>query len=142
MVAVLPRVLLVDDEVPNLDTFRRVFRGAFQVSTVASATEALDQLEKFEFDVVVVDYSMPMMNGVDLLATIAPRYPRLGRIMLTAHADLGEVRQAKEKGLVMTVISKPYEKDLVVQAVNSVCRLQSMRQAVSSLREQLPPATR
>jgi len=63
------RVLLIDDEEPLLE-IAKTFLGqekGFKVDTSLSAQEALDKLERDRFDVIVSDYWMPGMNGIELL---------------------------------------------------------------------------
>jgi two-component system, sensor histidine kinase and response regulator len=128
-----PRVLVVDDEQMNLDTFRRVFRKEFEMALVASAADALRELGKGSFDVVVTDYAMPGMNGIELLAKARQMHPDVGRMIITAHADLQDVQSAKTAGLSATVLMKPWKAEDVLKWVGHLHRIRSMRSAVSDL---------
>ncbi len=65
-------VLLVDDEPVILDVARAFLErhGEFSVTTVLSAEEGLALLNEQDFDAVVSDYEMPVMNGVGFLRSI------------------------------------------------------------------------
>jgi len=78
-------VLLVDDEASLLDV-TKVFlekEGDIKISTVLSAHEALDLLETHDFDVIVSDYEMPQMNGIELLKATKKAFPLIPFIVFT-----------------------------------------------------------
>lgn len=84
-----PRVLIVDDE----DRFRTTLRKLLSVkgvdaATAASALEALDELGRTEYDVVLLDVKMPGMNGIEALGEIKKRHPLVEVIILTGHASV------------------------------------------------------
>lgn len=83
------RVLLVDDEERFRTTTARLLgvRG-FQVGTAASGPEALEELERNPYDVVVLDIRMPGMIGVEALAEIKRRRPEVEVLILTGHASV------------------------------------------------------
>ena len=115
-----PTILLVDDEAPNVTTFSRVFRRDYRVRTAQSAEDALRALETEPVDVVITDYTMPQMSGVDLLAAVAQRWPAVGRVMISGHADLEELTIAKEKGLIQALLLKPWDREMVLKAIERV----------------------
>jgi CheY-like chemotaxis protein len=107
------RVLVVDDESYNLDTFRRVFRRDLSMDFAESGEEALARLRERDgdYDVIVTDHAMPGITGVELLTRVREDYPRLGRVMVTAHAELPEVRESTESGVSIAVVMKPWQKE-------------------------------
>jgi DNA-binding NtrC family response regulator len=132
-----PRLLVVDDEEPLLRAFERTFRKLYDIRTCPSGEAALDALAQQEVDVLVTDFSMPGMNGIDLLQQVMARHPSVGRLMLTAYADLPEVVELKRAGLACAVLMKPWNRDEVEGAVSRALRLASMRHAVARLRAQV-----
>ena len=115
------RVLVVDDERPNRETFRRCFRGEFEIRLAAGTEEALKLVAAERFDIALVDYAMPKMNGLDLLAKLAVLCPGTTRVMVTAHADLPELSDALATGLARAVLRKPWSKVAILECVaNSV----------------------
>ena len=117
-----PTVLLVDDEAPNVTTFSRVFRRDYRVRTAQSAEDAVLALESGPVDVVITDYTMPQMSGVDLLAVVAQRWPGVGRVMISGHSDLDELITAKKNGLIQALLLKPWDREMVLKAVAQVLR--------------------
>jgi len=130
-------VLVVDYEEANLETFRRVFRKELDMTFARSGAEALAALARQAFDVALVDYAMPEMNGVELLHRASEIQPHMARLMVTAHDTVGEVREARSTGLAIHIISKPWQKDQILQWVAQAQRMAQMRASVSRLNEAL-----
>jgi CheY-like chemotaxis protein len=83
------RVLIVDDEESILIVLKNSLTKLgpdYQVTTVTSGLVALDQLLARPFDLVVTDYSMTQMDGLELVAAIRYTQPDLPVIMMTAYA--------------------------------------------------------
>ena len=137
----LPSVLLVDDEAENLDTFRRVFRKEFAMRLALSGQEAVALMRQNRFDVALVDYAMPEMNGLELLRRATTLQPEMARLMVTAHEAVPAVRQARADGIMIGVIPKPWNREQVLQAVATVLQLGRMRASVQQLTRTLKKLT-
>lgn len=109
------RILVVDDVRLVLASLRRLLeRAGFQVATAESGAAALALLEKEPVDLVVADFMMPGMNGIELLRVVAQRWPRARRAMLTAQADQELLDRSLADGLLHAAFTKPWSnKDLV-----------------------------
>src|SRR4051812_14358990 len=85
-----PRILFVDDEPDILQSLRLVLHGdraRWQLAFASSAKEALDELARSHYDVVVSDMRMPDMDGEQLLVRVQQEHPRAGRVLLTGYSD-------------------------------------------------------
>lgn len=111
------RVLFVDDERSNLVTFAEQFEPYFAVLTAQSGEEALRMLEKHTVHAVVSDQRMPGMTGVQLLAQVKKRYPKILRVILTAYADLNDAMDAVNEAHIRWYLTKPWNEERVVQAL-------------------------
>jgi CheY-like chemotaxis protein len=84
------QVLFVDDEKSFLDTIRPVFadwsKNSWHIEIATSADQALEILKNQQFDLIVVDVNMPMVDGVQFLSILTRRYPDLKKAALTALA--------------------------------------------------------
>ncbi len=129
-----PRVLVVDDDEANLRAFERVFRRQYEVTVAASGEAALRALQASAFDVALVDYSMPVMSGIELLRRIEMSHPTVSRIMLTAHADLPEVAATTRSGLALATVMKPWERADIERAVSRALSLAAMGRAVANMK--------
>lgn len=101
-------ILLVDDEPRILDGFRRTLRRQFEVTTASSGAAGIAEIEsKGPFAVVVSDYRMPEMNGVQFLTRVADLAPDTVRMMLTGQADMAATISAINDGRVFRFLTKP-----------------------------------
>ena len=91
-------VLCVDDE-EELCAISSVFltRKGFSVTTCQSGKEALDLLSKTSFDVIVSDYQMPVMNGIELLSEVRKRYGEMPFVLFTGKINDDVVIRAIEQ---------------------------------------------
>jgi CheY-like chemotaxis protein len=103
------RVLLVDDDPLVSDSIRRMLEfDQRYVQTAGSAAEALVICEREKFDVVILDYLMPVTKGDALALALKGRYPALPIIMITADAEKLEA-SASPPEAVDLLIGKPFQ---------------------------------
>ncbi len=95
----LARVLLVDDEKEFVQTLaERLKTRGLSVSTAASGPEALAKLEPLEFDVIIIDLSMPKMGGMDVLRRIKELDLDSEVIILTGYGTINAGVEAMKEG--------------------------------------------
>ena len=114
------RILLVDDDPLVCDSIRRMLE--FDQQTVQVATSAQDALaicEKERFDLIIVDYIMPVMKGDKLAVLLKERFPDLPIIMITAAAEKVESPEQKPEGVDL-LVGKPFRLDELRDAVSRV----------------------
>ena len=112
------KVLLVDDEPNVLSALRRQLRDKYEVEIESDPTMAILKLDKRQpFAAVVSDYRMPKMNGIELLNEIKKHSPDTTRLMLTGYADLDNAIRAVNDGNVFRFLTKPCEKEMLLQNV-------------------------
>lgn len=114
----MPTVLLVDDEPDILASF-----GSFldmtlgwHVLTAESGPTALRILEKQPVDLVVSDYRMPGMDGLELLRRVRDRTPQIPTVMVTAYPDPALEEEALAGG-VTRFLSKLTDPDELAREV-------------------------
>jgi DNA-binding NarL/FixJ family response regulator len=95
------RVLVVDDH----QAFRHALSSALDMvdgievaGQAGGGIAACDEAEQVDLDVVIMDLSMPDLSGIDAMKRIHRRRPDLPVVILTAHADDGTEREAREAG--------------------------------------------
>ncbi|MFZ5440958.1 MAG: ATP-binding protein [Myxococcota bacterium] len=114
------RLLLVDDEENILRSLLRVLRrGEWIIETALDAEAALKVFERFRPAVVISDFRMPGMNGVDFLAKVKELDPHTQRIMLTGQADQHAIEEAINRSEVFRFISKPWNDAQLLLTVKS-----------------------
>lgn len=114
------RILLVDDEPRVLDGYRRTLRRQFEISTAPGGRAALELLAAEEpYAVVVSDYRMPEMNGVQFLNEVRRTMPNTVRMMLTGQADMTATMAAINESDVFRFLAKPCEPERLAAAVSA-----------------------
>lgn len=102
------KILLVDDDANILSAYQRNLRRNFQVVTATSGREGLEVIsEEGPFAVIVSDYRMPEMDGVQFLTHAQQAAPDTVRIMLTGQADMNVSIQAVNEGRIFRFLTKP-----------------------------------
>lgn len=119
------KVLVVDDECENLQTFRRVFRREFSVECAGSGELGLAALEQRSFDCAFIDFAMPGMNGVEFLDRAATIQPGAIRFLLTAHAGASELEECARSVSSVDIIAKPWDKHEIVELVQKNCAIRA-----------------
>ncbi len=133
-------ILVVDDEVRMLGSIRRgVASKGYRVFEALGAQQALDQLNhgRHGIDMVITDYLMPTMNGIDLLNAIRRTHPNLPVIIMTAYADTGLVIEAM-KNHCDGFIKKPFSLDQLVAEIERIKLHQIQNTKSSDLHQLLP----
>jgi DNA-binding NtrC family response regulator len=113
-------VLVVDDEPEIRATLARAIGRALpgtRVVTAADGQEALARLAAEPVDVIVTDYRMPGMTGVELLARSLALAPTASRILVTAYAEVPVVAKALNEGHVSKFLQKPVPMGVLVGAI-------------------------
>ena len=114
------RVLFVDDDPKILAAFQRQLRKKVTIETVESGAEGLEVLRRDgPFSVVVTDYCMPTMNGIEFLGRAREIAPETVRMLLTGSADLGAAIQAVNQGNIFRFLTKPCSPDNLLEAVQT-----------------------
>ena len=84
----LPRILLADDHTILLEAFRKLLTPAFEiVGAVSNGRALLEAAKKLKPDVVVLDISMPGLNGIEVCRQLQPRLPDTRWVFLTVNED-------------------------------------------------------
>jgi len=113
-------VLFVDDDPKILAAFQRQLRKKVVIETVESGADGLEVLRRNgPFSLVVTDYCMPSMNGIEFLGRAREIAPETVRIMLTGSADLGAAIQAVNQGNIFRFLTKPCSPENLLEAVQA-----------------------
>lgn len=103
------KILLVDDEVPNLRLLRRVLSEEHDTFEAQSGAEALALLQQHVMSLIITDQRMPGMTGVQLLEQSLPITPNAIKILLTGYTDVQALIDAINAGHVYKYIPKPWD---------------------------------
>jgi CheY-like chemotaxis protein len=104
------RVLIAEDESSVRDLVGRALKqDGHEVVGTADGVAALGKLVEAEgqFDLLLADIKMPMMDGIALALAVTRQFPKLPILMMTGYADQRE-RASGLEALVGAVIAKPF----------------------------------
>lgn len=107
------KILCVDDERNVLRALERIFLDDdYEIVLAGSGDEGLKIMEESgPFQVVISDYRMPIMNGVEFLKGVYERWPETVRIVLSGYADASAIVAAINEGHIYRFIPKPWNDD-------------------------------
>ena len=112
------RVLLVDDEEEFVQALsERLTMREYDVTTSLRGEDAVEKVRDFNFDVVVLDVSMPGMNGVETLREVKRLKPLTEVIMLTGHATVDSAIDGMKLGA-LDYLMKPCETEELITKIN------------------------
>jgi len=119
----MKKVLLVDDEKNILDAYKRNMTGEFEILSAESGDAALGYFKKGEqIPLIVTDYKMPQMNGVELLEKVKTLSPNTVQIMLTGQAEMSAVINLINKTGIFRFLTKPCSPDDLINHIKDGLR--------------------
>jgi len=108
----MKRLLLVDDESHVLSALKRLFRARFGpqvgVEAFTDPDAALVRVKEVSFDVIMSDYRMPQMTGIEFLRQVREIQPQAVRIILSASSDFEIIQRAINEIEVYRFLGKPW----------------------------------
>ena len=131
------RILVVDDDQIIRDSLREFLRlEGYQCRGAGSFTEALNELEKQNFNLVITDVNMPEVDGFELLRVIRKRYPQVVTIVITGYGTIESAVEAIKMGA-YDYLTKPIVDDEIRMIVTRALQQQSLIQENRNLKQQL-----
>jgi DNA-binding NtrC family response regulator len=134
-----PVVLIVDDEEMVITSVRAFLNleTEYEIHGFTDPEQAVKHLETHPTDVVVSDYLMPKLNGIQLLSKAKQLQPEAARVLLTGHADKQSAIQAINEVGLFQYLEKPWDNAqllLVVQsAIERTTLFRTLRDKISEL---------
>jgi DNA-binding NarL/FixJ family response regulator len=122
MVQNRPRVLLADDHTLVLEGLRRLLESEFELlDSVEDGRALLEAAPRLQPDVILLDISMPLLNGIDAARQLRGRLPRVKLIFLTMHAEAEYVVEAFRAGASGYLLKRSAASELI-SAIRQVLR--------------------
>ncbi len=114
-----PVVLLVDDEEMVITSVRAylALEADYDLQGFTNPETAVEFMKSHPFDVVVSDYLMPKVNGIQLLTRAKESAPEASRILLTGHSDKQSAIEAINQVALFQYIEKPWDNQQLLLAI-------------------------
>ncbi len=114
------KILIVDDEQEIRDLLCEFLSAeGHELMSVAGANDALEVIPSFEPQIVLTDFSMPEVTGIELLKAVRERYPQIRVIILTGYADAKNAIDAVNFGA-CGFFEKPLEMPSLLNAIQKI----------------------
>ncbi|NQU04311.1 MAG: response regulator, partial [Syntrophaceae bacterium] len=133
------RVLVVDDEKKILRAVERLFfEDKYDVMTASSAKDGLSILsDVMPVWVVISDYRMPEMNGIEFLKHVNRRWPDVVKVILSGYEDSGKVIPFIDEGKIDKLILKPWNNNELRVSIANAVEIYELRKRNRELADEL-----
>lgn len=115
-----PRILIVDDERETLGLMKKTVEKAFEadIETASDGLETLKKAEAFKPDLILLDISMPRMNGLEAIPEIKKHVPDATIVVISAWNSMEVVSKASALGIT-DYLAKPFLPSALVEIVKT-----------------------
>lgn len=131
------KILFLDDEENVIRSLRRIFIDVdeYEIHTAMQGNEALDILKNNDIALIISDYRMPEMDGVEFLEKAKQIKPEAIRIILTGFADVEVAIAAINEGEIYKFIEKPWESEQLKIHIKRALELYDLKKERETLLE-------
>jgi len=113
----MAKILVVDDEITSITILKKVLEDAgHRVTTVSDGNKALEKIKEFKYDILLTDFNMPGMNGVELTEQAVKIEPDMIVILITAFATIRSAVDAIRYGA-FDYLTKPVNKEELLLSI-------------------------
>ena len=128
-----PRILAVDDDALVLGALESLFalETEYAVSVHSDPKDAITELERNSVDLIISDFLMPKMNGIDFLAVARRLQPDAARILLTGFADKQNAIRAINEAGIYHYLEKPWDNGHLLLLIRNALEERSLRRLLS-----------
>ena len=113
----MKRVLIVEDNDSNFILMTYILKKHYQYDRAKNGQEAVDMVKENNYDIVLMDIKMPVMDGLEATKKIKSTYPQLPIIALTANAFDSDRQLAFDAGC-DEFLSKPISSDICLKTIS------------------------
>ena len=115
----MKKILVAEDNDSNFILMTYILKKYYQYERARNGQEAVEMVDKENFDIVLMDIKMPIMDGLEATRAIKEKHPDLPIIALTANAFDSDRQSAFDSGC-DEFLSKPISSDLCLKTIAKV----------------------
>jgi two-component system response regulator AtoC len=131
------KILIVDDEPSNRKILgQELTHRGYAVDTANDGSEALKKVETTRPDLIILDYTMPGLSGLDVLKELRKKEDDTPVVMITAYGTVERAVQAMKEGA-YDFITRPFEPDHIALVVQKALERQRLKRGVEVLSEEV-----
>ncbi len=131
------RILIAEDEKTQRDLLEGFLkREGFSVEAVANGREALQKLQEGFFDLALLDYKMPQLDGLQTLREIRRLYPEVPVVMMTAYGTIETAVTSMKEGA-LDYLTKPIDLDELLIKFQKILERSNLIRENQKLKAQL-----
>lgn len=132
------RILIVEDEAMEAAIVTEILRRAgYDTTHVADPLEAARRVETERFDIIISDFLMPQMNGLQVLRRVRYHLPESVRIILTSKRDFDVAVDAINRGEVFRFLKKPVDERELLMVLRIASERMSLVEELARLKKEL-----
>jgi formate/nitrite transporter len=110
-------MLIIDDDTAVLASCQRIFtEEGFEVTTTTNPLDGLELATRKEYTVILCDWQMPELNGLDVVAKIQTHAPKTAVVMISGYPSVGRATEAMKRGA-MDYLPKPFTPEEITSTV-------------------------
>lgn len=124
------RILVVEDEDDIREVLKELLETSIdrvQVTTAASGSEGLRAVQSQRPDLIISDYKMPGMNGLEFLQASRAFAPDTPRMLITAFPDLDIAVRSINEAHIENFLHKPLDPQVVIEKVDRILQIQAAK---------------
>jgi DNA-binding NtrC family response regulator len=131
------RILVVDDEPNMLRLLKTILmdKTGYEVTTTNNPLEVSKLLQEGQYDLVVTDLKMPLVDGIDLIGIVKNIDAAMPIIVITAYGTIETAEEAIQKGA-YDFITKPFRKETILITIKRGLEWKRMQGELAALKKQ------
>ena len=130
-------ILVADDEKKICNILSKILsEEGYEVRAVGSGEEAVELVDSYKPDLILMDQNMPGIDGIEAMSQIKEKYPESTIIIITAYGSIPLAVAAMKKGA-YNYISKPFDNDELLLVIKRALERKKLTEEISRLKEQL-----
>jgi two-component system response regulator HupR/HoxA len=137
MIALLPTVLVIDDEVRSQEALRRTLEEEFTVFTASNAEGGRAIMEREPVQVVLCDHRMPGVTGINFLIEVRERWPDAVRMIISGYTDVEDIIAGINVAGIYQYILKPWHPESLLLNVRAAAQLYDLQQQSNRMNVEL-----